>query len=782
MATLSKSKEEVRHEIWGIIAMGTAIIAFLSLLTYDAGDLWLNQNPPNSPQRNLIGPLGAWLGNISFFTIGLAAFFAPIAVGALGIALFRRETSASLTGKFAWTAALIVFTAILFQLFFGTPRSQFAPIGAGGWIGSLVADMFLRSFLSRTGAILLMATAWAVALVLLTGFHPSVHGIEAWQWLTSKWGWKSARKTEKSKPETPEYELKDYLADRERLSKESSVITDTALPPPPVTHSAKPGQELLASSIITDEPVVKPKPKPRVKKEALPPPPPPMVGDYEFPPVSLLNPPPPLGERQIKDDLKVNAEILAATLRDFNIEVTIGEVQRGPVITRYEICPAPGVRVERIAALNNNIALAMRATQVRIQTPIPGKGTVGIEVPNSTTAVVYLRELIESDEWKARRAKIPIALGKDISGNSIVADLTEMPHMLIAGATGAGKTVCVNALITSLLFHSSPTDLRLVMIDPKIVEMQMYSRLPHLWMPIVTDAKKVPLALRKLLDEMEHRYRVFARVGVRNISGFNSRPDAEKPAKKKESDDKELFEEGAEGAPVEPEIPAKLPYIVVFVDELADVMMVAGKDVEMAVARLAQLARATGIHMVLSTQRPSVDVITGVIKANFPARVAFQVASKQDSRVILDANGADKLIGKGDMLYLPPGSSRLTRAQATYVQDDEIRRVVDFIEKRCPAAFEPEQIDISRPDSTNVAGEGEEEDEELVEQCIEVLQQTKRASTSMLQRRLGIGYNRAARIMDILEQRGIVGPNKGAAPREILVDLDEDPLGDEPKA
>jgi S-DNA-T family DNA segregation ATPase FtsK/SpoIIIE len=363
-----------------------------------------------------------------------------------------------------------------------------------------------------------------------------------------------------------------------------------------------------------------------------------------------------------------------------------------------------------------------------------------------------------------------------------------MPHVLIAGATGSGKTVCLNALIAGLVFRMTPEQLKFVFVDPKIVEMQMFSPLPHLVMPVVNDPKKVPLALRWLINEMERRYQIFARVGVRNIHSFNTRDPRRdpKPPKPEDINGEGVQEELNIAVPREFElqIPDKLPYVVLVVDELADLMITAPADVEMAIARLAQLARATGIHMIIATQRPSVDVVTGVIKANFPSRIAFQVASKQDSRVILDANGADKLLGKGDMLYLPPGSSKLVRAQGVFVQDEEIRAVVEFLSKQAPPTFEREITQkLTRETPGSGGEEGGEEDEQLVEQCVEVIRQTKRASVSILQRRLRIGYTRAARIMDILEERGIVGPHKGAEPRDILIDLDgEIPKNNDPES
>jgi S-DNA-T family DNA segregation ATPase FtsK/SpoIIIE len=555
--------------------------------------------------------------------------------------------------------------------------------------------------------------------------------------------------------------------------------------PPPKKPDPQP-EEVLA--VTAPEPESLPAPPPVTPpKPAAPRPAPPRKAAAPAPPASpvsyknwhlpshdlLVRPAQDSPAAQVVEDLKQSAAVLQSTLADFGLDVRIGEVTKGPVITRYEIHPAPGVKVEKITTLHNNIALAMRAASVRIIAPIPGKAAVGIEVPNHTTTTVFLRDILESDTWKNTKARLPLALGKDIGGNVIIGDLADMPHLLVAGATGSGKTVCINAVITGLLFRMSPEELKFVFVDPKIVEMQMLSALPHLALPIVTDSKKVLLALRWLITEMERRYQIFAKVGVRNIHGFNTRDHKRDP--KPESAQKGDGEQMELSVPrdFELKIPDMLPYIVLVVDELADLMMTAPQDVEMAITRLAQLARATGIHMILATQRPSVDVITGVIKANVPARIAFQVASKQDSRVILDANGADKLLGKGDMLYLPPGSAKLIRAQGVYVQDEEIRAVAECLGKQAPPSFErgiTEKLAAETPAGS--LEEGAEEDEELVEQCIEVIRQTKRASVSILQRRLRIGYTRAARIMDIIEERGIVGPHKGAEPRDILIDLD----------
>jgi DNA segregation ATPase FtsK/SpoIIIE, S-DNA-T family len=516
----------------------------------------------------------------------------------------------------------------------------------------------------------------------------------------------------------------------------------------------------------------------------------PLIGNYQLPSMDFLqHPDMTVRPTESKEELMANARLMQQTLAQFDIEVQLGDITKGPTITRYELHPAPGVKLEKITALNNNLAAVLKAERIHILAPVPGKSSVGVEVPNAIKTKVIMRDLFESDEWRNTKAKIPIALGKDVYGHPIVADLAEMPHCLIAGSTGSGKSVCINAIIASLLYRFSPDQLRFVMIDPKVVELQQYNSLPHLVVPVVTDPKKVLLALRWVVNEMEKRYQIFARVNVRNIKSFNERPkdklappaEPELPLMAK----KEKVEPGADGFAVEVDeqivvprdedivIPEKLSYIVVIIDELADLMLVAPADVEMAIARITQMARAAGIHCIVATQRPSVDVITGVIKANIPARIAFQVAAKVDSRTILDAMGADKLLGKGDMLYLPPGSGKLIRAQGALITDHEIQSVVDFIAKQGKPSYEAEiHKQLSKPVSSFGDESGIDEDEEIIQQCIEVIRSEQKASVSLLQRRLRLGYGRAARIMDELENRGIVGESKGAEPREILIDLD----------
>ena len=500
--------------------------------------------------------------------------------------------------------------------------------------------------------------------------------------------------------------------------------------------------------------------------------------NYIYPDMKLLKEQVTNTEGNSEEEHRQNAENLLRILSEFGVEVTLGEIHVGPVITRYEVVPAAGVRVEKISGLDKNIALGMRAQSVRILAPIPGKAAVGVEVPNQHPTPVGMREIVESEQWANSKAELPIALGKDVSGKPLISDLTKMPHLLIAGATGSGKSVCINAIVASILYSKSPQEVRMLMVDPKVVELKIFNTLPHMLIPVVTEPKKVPGALKWLLAEMEQRYQMFAKVNVRNILGFNGR---------KKGATLDPVEAAAQAmlTGVDPttddsiELPEKLPYIVAIIDELADLMMVAPAEIENSIARLAQLARAAGIHLIIATQRPSVNVITGVIKANLPSRIAFQVASQVDSRTILDGKGAETLIGRGDMLFSPPGSSRLVRAQGAFVSDEEIIAIVDDLKQNGPpqyAAAVQQQIDRAASEGDDSSsGEGDDDlgdDTELFKKALDVLRSTKRASTSMIQRRLRIGYNRAARIMDIMEDKGIVGPENGSSPREIMVDLD----------
>ncbi|MGC5324046.1 DNA translocase FtsK [Brevibacillus sp. SYSU BS000544] len=463
---------------------------------------------------------------------------------------------------------------------------------------------------------------------------------------------------------------------------------------------------------------------------------------YIIPSLSILSRP---NHNAITKDVdhNLNAQKLVNTLKSFGVNATVSEVHRGPAVTRYEIQPAVGVKVSRIVSLTDDLALALAAKDIRIEAPIPGKSAIGIEVPNSEVAVVTLREVLESPRYQDASARLTVGLGRDISGEPIVADLTKMPHLLVAGATGSGKSVCINGIITSILFKAKPNEVKLMMIDPKMVELNVYNGIPHLLAPVVTDPRRASVALKKVVSEMERRYNLFAKNGSRNIEMYNQWVRDQSEAGNRMS---------------------SLPYIVVIVDELADLMMVAPGEVEDAICRLAQMARAAGIHLIIATQRPSVDVITGVIKANIPSRIAFGVSSMADSRTILDMGGAEKLLGRGDMLYLPMGASKPTRIQGAFVSDKEVEEVVTIVKEQQEAKYHEEMIPEEISDDVQTVV-----DDEMYDQAVQVVAEAQTASASLLQRRLRVGYTRAARLIDMMEAQGIVGPYEGSKPREVRI-------------
>jgi len=500
------------------------------------------------------------------------------------------------------------------------------------------------------------------------------------------------------------------------------------------------------------------------------------IADYKLPPLHFL-------DFDQDDHVDVDAKFLQAqarrlveALRTFRIDGRVTEIHPGPVVTMYEFEPAPGVRISRIAGLADDLAMALKAVKVRIVAPIPGKGVVGFEVPNKTREMVFLKEIIGSKTFGQKKMNLPLALGKDIHGEPMMTDLSKMPHLLVAGTTGSGKSVGVNSMITSLLYRHTPEDVRFIMVDPKMLELSIYEGIPHLLLPVVTDPKKASLALKWAVNEMDRRYEVMMDAGVRDLRTYNRKAEAVLARRLKAKKKKKKKNEAAPEAETEmlPEvtaeriedIPQKMPYIVVVIDEFADLMMVAGIEIEYCVARIAQKARAAGIHLILATQRPSTDVITGVIKANFPTRIAFQVSSSIDSRTILSTNGAENLLGMGDMLFMPPGSSRLTRVHGAFVSEDEIRQVVEFIGDQAEPDYLDESILVPEDERAG-DGDNDADMDPMYEEAIRVVGRDGRASTSHLQRRLSLGYNRAARIIDQLERDGFVGPGRGAKPREV---------------
>ena len=491
---------------------------------------------------------------------------------------------------------------------------------------------------------------------------------------------------------------------------------------------------------------------------------------YKLPPAELLDPSDGEQFKIDKETLHANSLILQKKLADFGVEGEVVAVRPGPVITMYEFKPAPGVKVRRIVTLSDDLAMALRAVSVRILAPIPGESVVGIEIPNPRRETVFLRQVIESEAYQSSDSKITLALGKDIGGSPFVTDLARMPHLLVAGATGTGKSVSINAMILSILFKCTPQDVHFIMIDPKMLELTVYEDIPHLLIPVVTDPKKAAAALFWAMDEMDRRYRLMRDKGARNIDNYNRTLEREGTIKKSviELTEPQSAEEDTDvGGSLDQDAPLvheKLPRIVIIIDELADLMLTVGRDIEEYITRLAQKARAAGIHLILATQRPSVDVITGLIKANFPARISFQVTSRVDSRTILDSIGAEKLLGSGDLLYLPPGTARVTRVHGAFVSDQEVRKVMKFIKQQAQPNYRTEVFDVKKDVEAAVA---DEEHDEMYDQAVAIVTETQQASISMIQRRLRVGYNRAARMIEQMERDGVVGPPDGAKPREV---------------
>jgi S-DNA-T family DNA segregation ATPase FtsK/SpoIIIE len=805
------------NEVFALVLLFAGTLLFFALISYTPKDIpswfWFSHvSPANHPAQNFIGPVGAIVAGICYQLIGVFAslLLAAVLLGFGAAKLFYPRLR--FVPRIPWIVLFLVSGACLDQAWgISQLLGRKVPVdiqGPGGLIGYRLSDEhrgLLPVALGPVGSVLLVVAIYLTTLILVTGLRP-IHLVRemvnlARRSVAKLAEWRVRRRIRKS-DHTEQLKTQKQQRSLEALQRQ---LKKKGVPMPepvgttisPAELANRPAPKVVDTTVLSNEPVVSRR-RPslaelRASEEKAKAGPGPTSAtssweDYVLPGVDLLEEHS-LEARTATDpsEMQEVQQILIETLAQFGIAVAPGDITKGPTITRYEVYPAKGVRVDKIVSLERDLARATSAERINILAPIPGKDTVGIELANTRKVTVKLRELFQSTDWDTAKehARIPLALGKDVYGKTIIADLAQMPHLLVAGTTGSGKSVCINALIASMLFRFTPEEMRLVIIDPKMVEMQAYQSLPHLAFPIVTDPKKVLLALRWLIDEMERRYRMFARAGVRNIVGFNARPkkktqkelDAQAVESGVSPDRARSSAEAADATPIkvprenEEVVPDRIPYVVVIVDELADLMQTAPADVETAIARITQMARAAGMHVIVATQTPRADVITGVIKANIPSRIAFQVASKIDSRVILDENGADRLLGQGDMLYLPPSASRLIRAQGVLVTDNEIHALVEFISKQSPPAFDTamhEKLQSTSAPEEDVTAE----DEELVEKCIEIIRQEKRASTSLLQRRLRLGYTRAARIVDILEQRGILGPGEGAKPREILVDLD----------
>ncbi len=735
--------EQKKVEVFAFFWFVISILTLLALLSYTPADIPFEVSVVNSPAKNFVGVAGAYtawallvlFGKTAYFLVPLSLFWS--------LAKWVGKKSQKLWLKIF--AVVIFFTsacALLSLIYQANDTSRFR---AGGMIGFFVSG-FLSSLFGNAGifvalSLFLLSILLASEMMLLQITGGLFRRLREWLLLGILKN--QSAKNQKEKPTTF---VQPKFPDAKKISSEPT----------------KPKLE--------EKPEERPQEKPRIRfsipKPAEPKPEKPVPammaetssGDYRLPSTGLLEESPVVDSFKAKGDLEASSRILEDTLHDFGIDAKVEEVEQGPTITRFELQPAAGVKVQRITSLENDIALAMRATSVRIIAPIPGKSRVGIEVPNSNISTVYIREVFESEEFQKESSKIGIVLGKDTAGTPLVCNLADMPHLLIAGATNTGKSVSINALITSILFKATPEEVKFLMIDPKMVELHFYNDLPHLVCPVITDKSKAPGALAWLVAEMERRYRILSKVGARNITTFNEKVD------RKEIAPETLIHTVENEA--EPLILKKMPYIVLVIDELADLILSSQQEVETAITRIAQLARAVGIHMILATQRPSVDVITGVIKANFPARIAFQVASKVDSRTILDENGADKLLGRGDLLFMDPRKSKLIRAQGAWVQDKEIERVTSFIKSQRKAVYHEAVIQSQEKKMAL----GDFKKDEVYEEAKRVILETGQASVSMVQRRLGLGYTRAARLIDMMEEEGVVGPYRGAKPREILIE------------
>jgi len=750
-----------------LLWFGLGALIWLAIFFYNPATNPLLTTDATGSGRNYTGMAGSACGYVFLFLFGLTAYVIPLFLAVYSVLLFVRRPMPRVAVKVLLLVVLGVSAACLLELQGARlAAGRFAYLatmeGPGGYVGHRLVVHVLRPGVGTFGTATLATLAFVGALIGITEVqvYPAVRAVARgaaaagrgigrgavalWSALGSAVAFVREKIREYRKRRAAvRAELESAAVSRAlggggRVSKR--VVDHTAADAP---------RKRRAKATPKAPPQTAPEPASRAG-----------LGPYRLPPLDLLEAGPQPNKRDVEETLKANAATLEETLEHFGIEATVGEIHRGPVITRYELHPAPGVKVQSITQRADDLALALKALSVRIIAPIPGRGVVGIEIPNDQKSFVYLKDVLSSDAFRSFKGRLPIGIGKSVSGDVVVADLAEMPHLLIAGTTGSGKSVCINSVLATLLYTMRPDELRLMLIDPKKVELSDFDGLPHLLVPVITESKKVAHGLSWLVREMEKRYDYLSEAGVRNIEGYNARPIEGAPAVRVNENNEAI----------DP-LPERLPYIIAVIDELADLMMIAPAEIENAIRRLAQLSRAVGIHLVFATQRPSVDVITGVIKANFPTRVAFQVASKVDSRTVIDTVGAEKLIGTGDCLFMPPGTSRLVRAQATFLSDAELRRLLKFIKDQAEPAYD--ETVLAGSDETDDAL-GELFDDDLFDKAVALVKAKGEASASFLQRRMHIGYARAGRLVDLMEARGIVGPARGSKPREVLVAYDEE--------
>ncbi len=697
------------REVQGVVALGLAAYVTAALFSYDPALHWLDQ-------EGAVGIVGLWIGWGAFTAVGYGGYLIPLALAGWACAAFVRPSAGgTLSTVLGLTLGLLGLAGLLAWV---SGPSGGVYLHRGGMLGGLVSTA-LGQTIGDLGSLVVLITVLAVALSCLTRL--SYGGVS--RGLAARLAGPFGRRARPAVAGPP-----------------SSERTPAPPPPPAIALVPEPAPlPAVAAGRAAEE-----RPRSRAAERKLA-----WQETFEFakpgqsfqlPPVGLLKAPAAAERRRTREELQQNADLLRKRLEEFGVDGRIVQVNPGPVITGYEFEPAPGVKVNQVVNLADDLALAMKAGAVRVFGPVAGRGTVAIEVPNPEPSLVSLREILVSKEFVGAKGPLALALGRDAIGQPVVADLSAMPHLLIAGATGAGKSAGLNAMICSILYKCTPADARVLMIDPKRLELGMYDGIPHLMAPVVTDAKEASARLRWIVAKMEERYKLLAARSVRNIEGYNR-----------------------EVEPAE-----RLPYWIVIVDELADLMMVSAGEVETALARLAQIARAVGIHLMIATQRPSVDVITGLIKANFPARIAFQVASKVDSRTILDQSGAEQLLGRGDMLFVPPGASRPVRIHGAWVSEGEVREIAGFLRTQGHAVYEEGLLQPARQ-TVSPDGAGEAERDEAYWRAVELVVSQKQASISFIQRRLGLGYPKAARFIDLMEQDRIIGPGDGAKPRQILV-------------
>ncbi|MFQ5850425.1 MAG: DNA translocase FtsK [Candidatus Binatia bacterium] len=732
------------REIWGVLICVLGILLILSLYSYDPRDRSLNTPSGNLDTSNWGGVIGAYLADSLLQGLGLSAYLLPILLFIVSTHLFRGPAKGLRLEKVAGFALVLWSGAILLSLLSQSETAR----ETGGILGGFSKEILISLF-GNGGATLIVLALLLLAVMLVS----QISIVSLLQGIARK----STALLRRARQSVQELH-KSLHRRREKRRAENKRKDRQEFKAPPIVLKEE----------VKEEPPKRAKKKPPLAQEQIELP---EVGQgYTLPSLAYLDSPDGGQVKIDKETLEANSLILQKKLADFGVEGEVVAVRPGPVITMYEFKPAPGVKLRRIVTLADDLSMALRAVSVRILAPIPGESVVGIEIPNPKRERVFLKQILESDSYQSAESKLTLALGKDISGSPFVTDLARMPHLLVAGATGTGKSVAINVMVLSILYKASPQDVQFIMIDPKMLELTVYEGLPHLLVPVVIDPKKATAALFWAMDEMDRRYSAMREKGARNIDHYNLLL-AKETVKDRIIELEQMEESGKENPNIGGDLPEKthivherLPRIAIVVDELADLIIAGGRDVEDYITRLAQKARAAGIHLILATQRPSVDVLTGLIKANFPARISFQVTSRVDSRTIIDSMGAERLLGDGDMLFLPPGTARLTRIHGAYVSDREIRKVVEFIKQQGKPRYRQEVFE-SRKEIE--AMDGDHAYDEMYDLAVELVSETQQASISMIQRRLRVGYNRAARMIEQMERDGVVGPAEGARPREV---------------